>query len=146
MGGWEFSQWQGDVTGSANPQSVVVSAHMNVVAQFTRLVTSDTDEAAVVPGRLALSQNWPNPFNPTTTLRYSVPRRDHVLLRVYDVRGRLVVTLVDALHNPGVYKQIWDGRNNTGLRVPSGIYTARLRLRSAAALQSGPRVKMVLIH
>jgi hypothetical protein len=76
----------------------------------------------------ALSQNYPNPFNPTTTIEFTVgpgvSRR--VSLVVYDVRGARVRTLFDGSLRSGVYQQVWDGINDHGQRVGSGIYFYRL--------------------
>ena len=75
-----------------------------------------------------LAQNYPNPFNPSTAIRYSIRSPGHVTLRVYDVRGRLVATLVDKEQAPRAegYKIDWRGRSNTGGNVTSGVYFYRL--------------------
>ncbi len=75
---------------------------------------------------IQLNQNHPNPFNPTTDIVFSLPNRQHVLLRVYDARGRLVRTLLDADAGPGSQTVRWDGRNTGGYEVPSGLYFYRL--------------------
>jgi hypothetical protein len=74
----------------------------------------------------SLSQNRPNPFNPATTIEYTVARRGRVSLRVYDVAGRLARTLVDDDKDAGVHRATWDGRNDGGGRVASGVYFYRL--------------------
>jgi hypothetical protein len=85
-----------------------------------------------IPGVGSLGQNYPNPFNPETTIRFEVPGgengRAHVSLRVYDLRGRLVRTLVDEELLPGRHEVVWDGRDEEGRRVPSGLYLYRLGL------------------
>jgi hypothetical protein len=73
-----------------------------------------------------LSQNHPNPFNPLTTISFSLPRESLVSLRVFDLRGRLVRTLLDEQRAAGVHTVIWDGRDQGGGRVASGPYVARL--------------------
>jgi hypothetical protein len=82
--------------------------------------------AAGLPRAYSLSQNYPNPFNPMTTIGFEVPIRSsgasNVALRVYDIRGRLVRTLIDEPVEPGVYQIGWDGRDVNGIRVASGIY------------------------
>jgi len=80
-----------------------------------------------VPSQTALRQNHPNPFNPTTTIEYSLTGSGRVSLRVYDVTGRLVRTLVDGEKGRGVYAQVWDGRNDRGESVVTGVYFYRLR-------------------
>ncbi len=69
-----------------------------------------------------LHQNYPNPFNPTTQVRYDVDGRTRVRIAVYDVRGALVRTLVDAERSTGSYVAIWDGRADNGSRAASGVY------------------------
>ena len=76
--------------------------------------------------RLALDQNVPNPFNPTTTIGFSLPRTGPVKLQVFDVRGRLVRTLLDEARSAGTYEVKWDGRDEGGRRAASGVYLYRL--------------------
>jgi subtilisin family serine protease len=73
-----------------------------------------------------LQQNIPNPFNPTTTIRFSISRRARVTLVIYDVAGRRVRILVDDERDPNRYAVTWDGRNAQGARASSGIYFYRL--------------------
>jgi hypothetical protein len=78
------------------------------------------------PPEFSLEQNRPNPFNPATQIFYRVPAAGPVKLAVYDVRGRLVATLVDGISQPGVFDAWWDGTDTSGLRVGSGVYFYRL--------------------
>jgi hypothetical protein len=75
-----------------------------------------------------LDPNYPNPFNPTTTIRYSIRSQGHVSLRVYDVTGALVRTLVHEVQTPRAegFEIEWDGSSNAGSRVASGVYFYRL--------------------
>lgn len=75
---------------------------------------------------LDLGQNLPNPFNPFTTMAYSIPRRSHVSLAVYDAQGRRVATLVDGIQEAGRHVASWNGEGDDGARATSGIYFARL--------------------
>lgn len=83
-----------------------------------------------VPDDFSLGQNYPNPFNPTTRIQYEIPARIanavHVQLKVYNLLGELVRELVDELKNPGQYTVEWDGRNNLGEPVSSGVYIYQL--------------------
>ncbi len=79
-----------------------------------------------LPRTFALFQNYPNPFNPMTTLSFSIPERRDVTLRVYDLRGRKVRELLHRTFMPGHYSVQWDGRDDQGARVASGIYLYRL--------------------
>lgn len=73
-----------------------------------------------------LAQNVPNPFNPTTQLGYQIAGGVHVTLAVYDVAGKLVRTLVDKQQSAGAYTETWDGHDNKGRLVSSGVYFYRL--------------------
>ncbi len=81
---------------------------------------------ADVPQQLRLAHCSPNPFNPATTLRFSVPARGHVQLQIYDLRGRLVKKLVDGTVEAGWHEVVWRGRNAAGQSVASGTYISRL--------------------
>lgn len=71
----------------------------------------------------SLGNNYPNPFNPVTSIPYSVLRKTHVDIRVYNVCGQLVRTLVNGVRSPGrIYEITWDGTNNRGTPVASGVY------------------------
>jgi Ca-activated chloride channel family protein len=88
-----------------------------------------------VPENFRLHQNYPNPFNPGTRILYQVGRTARVSIRIYNLRGELVRTLVDAVHRANTYWVFWDGRAQSGQRVPAGIYFYELRVdgRRAAA-------------
>jgi hypothetical protein len=77
---------------------------------------------AGLPRVAALSQNFPNPFNPSTSINYEVPTRSQVSIKIYDVRGRLVQTLVNDVREAGSYSVQWNGRDSSGEQVSSGIY------------------------
>ena len=78
-------------------------------------------------GRLAIRQNAPNPFNPTTRIAFNVPdNAGHVTLTVYDVSGRVVKHLVDEPLTAGPHTVSWNGRDDGGKDLASGVYFARL--------------------
>ncbi len=81
---------------------------------------------AGVPAVFALRGNHPNPFNPATTIAFDVPRPGHVTLRIYDLSGRLVRTLVDEALPAAAHSRLWDGTDGTGRRVASGAYYYQL--------------------
>jgi ketosteroid isomerase-like protein len=82
-----------------------------------------------LPAGFSLLSSFPNPFNPATTIQYTIPagRSEHFTLKVYDLRGALVKTLVDGSGHPGNYSVLWDGRDQTGNIVSSGMYLYRLQ-------------------
>jgi flagellar hook assembly protein FlgD len=93
--------------------------------------TSVDEEPASVPPQFSLGQNYPNPFNPSTSIRYTVGSRQTsapLTLRIYNIRGQLVRILVDGEIEPGNHQAMWDGRNDKGEEVSSGIYFYRLAM------------------
>lgn len=78
------------------------------------------------PLAFSLNAAHPNPFQPATTIEYSIPAKSHVTLVVYDVRGCRVRTLVHAEKNPGLHRNTWNGLNDKGTEVGSGVYFIRL--------------------
>ncbi len=104
-----------------NLTSQSVGAGRITVLNFDMLATgveSDSD----VPRHFSLSQNYPNPFNPSTTIRYELPRRSRVMLRIFNLLGQVVATLVDEEKTAGRYEWFWDARN-----LASGLYFYRLQ-------------------
>jgi len=98
-----------------------------VVGVEEKLVESETH-----PLVYSLSQNYPNPFSSLTAISYSIAksavggRSSAISLKVYDLTGRLVRTLVDRSQEPGYYKVSWDGRDDSGKQVAPGIYFYKL--------------------
>jgi flagellar hook assembly protein FlgD len=74
----------------------------------------------------ALAQNYPNPFNPQTTISFTLAQRARVRLSIYDVNGALVRTLANEVQPGGAHQVTWDGRNETGQQVASGVYFYQL--------------------
>ena len=101
---------------------------------------SDVDQAGT-PRVDYLSQNFPNPFNPTTGIEFGLSARSVVALRIYDAAGRLVRTLVDEAMPAGKHVKIWDGRTGAGAEAASGIYFYRLNAGAFAETR-----KMVLLR
>jgi len=80
----------------------------------------------ITPRTTSLMQNYPNPFNPTTEIAYTLAKTDHVMLNIYDGMGRLVRALVNEYVEAGQYRITWDGKNDSGEQLPTGIYLCRL--------------------
>lgn len=106
-------------------------------------VTTDVDDYQFgeLPDGFALQQNYPNPFNPTTIIEYTLPRRLHVRVDVFNLLGERVVTLENAERSAGTYQLEWDGRDAIGSAVASGIYFYRLNLGDQQASR-----KMILLR
>lgn len=91
------------------------------------MVTSVTGGLKTPPAVFALEQNYPNPFNPETTIKYQLPRKSEVKLTIYSILGQEVRTLVIEDKKAGFYQVIWNGRDNAGIPVASGLYFYQLR-------------------
>jgi hypothetical protein len=105
------------------------------VVTFAPAPAASVATAGLVPSRFELAQNFPNPFNPRTTIRYSIPAETHVHLGVYDLLGREVATLVDTRQAPGRYDVGFDGS-----RLASGMYVYHL---TAGAFSSAKKLVLV---
>jgi V8-like Glu-specific endopeptidase len=92
------------------------------------------------PSEFALLGNYPNPFNPSTTIRYTLAEEARVTLKVYNTLGQEVATLVDEIQSPGYRAAFWNGRNGAGETVTSGIYLYRIQAGSIVRTE-----KMVLM-
>jgi len=78
------------------------------------------------PDRFILTQNYPNPFNPQTTIKYAIPKDCFVEIIIYNTRGEKIRQLVNTYQSTGLYTVSWDGYNNSGRKVSSGIYYYKL--------------------
>jgi hypothetical protein len=103
----------------------IVSNRRLVVIEGDSIVTS-APEAVEHPRVDMLHQNFPNPFNPTTTIQYDIAQPGRVTLRIYDVSGALVRVLEGRYRSPGRYRVDWNGQNDRGDQVASGVYFCRL--------------------
>jgi hypothetical protein len=89
--------------------------------QVVKKLPTAVSGGAELPSTFLLEQNYPNPFNPTTTIRFAIPRSAHVTLKVYDLLGSEVATLVEGLHGAGSYQQRFDAS-----LLSSGVYICKL--------------------
>ncbi len=80
------------------------------------------EENNIIPKAFYLSQNYPNPFNPTTNISYGLPKDSDVRVDIFNLLGQRIITLVDEHQNAGVKSVIWDGKDNAGKAVSSGVY------------------------
>lgn len=99
---------------------------VDVSDELGRRVLFETAPVSVAPLRLALDQNCPNPFNPTTAITYTVPVKERVSLEVYDARGARVAVLVSGDEERGVRTVQWNGTDGRGRPAASGVYFCRL--------------------
>ncbi|SVE43797.1 uncharacterized protein METZ01_LOCUS496651, partial [marine metagenome] len=84
------------------------------------------DNFYLQPETFGLDNAYPNPFNPSTEISYSVSEGGMVDLVVYDVLGRKISTLISAYHEPNRYRAVWNGTDENGFKVPAGVYFYRM--------------------
>ena len=115
-----------DVDGDGRAEAIVACQVQTVLIKWVGPDTATPQAQLNSDATLRIAQNAPNPFNPQTTIRYSLPTTVAVSLRIFDVQGRLVRTLVDAREAAGDYAIQWDGKDDHGLAAGSGTYFYRL--------------------
>ena len=127
--GW--TQFYVDVTVPENSKSLDVRLHP--LGRFQGTVYMDAlqvekiggitgVETELLPSSYSLFQNYPNPFNPTTLISYALPKSSSVTVKIYDMLGREIKTLVNADQNAGINTVQWNGDNNYGAKVATGTY------------------------
>ncbi|MFH0736604.1 MAG: T9SS type A sorting domain-containing protein, partial [bacterium] len=129
----------GDIAGTGDKlfHSVVIKQSENgsligaiYLDDMQKDILTDIDEnldLQTIPNTYALAQNFPNPFNPTTQIRFNLPEASVVSLAVYNVLGQKVNTLINNKDfNSGSFNVIWNGKNEFGVTVPSGVYFYRI--------------------
>jgi len=100
---------------------VLVEFGQTTTVNFVLDATS-TDDPDIPVVATALNGNYPNPFNPETTISYSVKEAGRVRLEIYNIKGQLVRTLVDEDQTTGHYKQVFNSKDNRGRSISSGVY------------------------
>ncbi|MCB0315264.1 MAG: T9SS type A sorting domain-containing protein, partial [Calditrichaeota bacterium] len=113
--------WVDGYNGATSGYTLSVSGGL---AKFTNSGPEKSDR--IIPEVFSLGQNYPNPFNPTTSIQVAVPEKALVTLEIYDITGRKIQTLLNDEQEPGVYTVSWDGTNQFGEKVSSGIYFYRM--------------------
>ena len=103
--------------------------------------TGIEDENPQIPLVFSMKQNYPNPFNPKTEICFDLPESEHVVLKIYDILGSEVCTLINKEYAAGRYKIHWDGRDNTGNSMSSNIYIYHMKAGSYHAVK-----KMLLMR
>ncbi|MBU2493799.1 MAG: T9SS type A sorting domain-containing protein, partial [Bacteroidetes bacterium] len=134
---FDWTQFYVDVTVPEGSKSLSVRLHP--LGRFSGTVymdgleikkvneVTDINEQSALPSEYSLQQNYPNPFNPTTVINYSLPVSSNVTLKIYDMLGREVRSLVNTQQNAGTYNIYWAGTNNYGTHVSSGTYIYVIR-------------------
>ena len=128
---------------SLNPEllNVVCSYPSQDSPATVNTTVASADEGSILPSEYALFQNYPNPFNPSTQIAFDVPTSEFVMLRVYNLLGQDVQTLINKSMTPGRYTVEWNGSDMLNNDVASGVYFYELRGKSFIS-----RKKMLLIR
>ncbi|MDD4309707.1 MAG: T9SS type A sorting domain-containing protein [Candidatus Cloacimonetes bacterium] len=129
----EFRIWAGDkkeivLKPASVYEDMVLSQENHLYPElnaFRHVHLKQNDENA--PAVFALEGNYPNPFNPSTTVRFSIPNEGKVKLSIYNIRGQKVADLIDGELSAGIHQAIWQGKDNGGRSIASGIYFAKLQ-------------------
>jgi len=117
-----------------------MEAAVQAEQKYDIVTAVDDDGGAPLPAAFTLDQNHPNPFNPTTTISFTLPKTMTARLDVFDILGRTVRTLHDGPMTAGTHALVWDGKDGEGRAAASGIYFYRLR-----AGDAGQTRKMILV-
>jgi hypothetical protein len=110
---------------SSGANNQLTSGFWNKKLSYTDV--DDQENPSGLPKEFALFQNYPNPFNPQTNIEYALPKGSQVNLVVYNILGQKIRTLVDEFQNAGMKKVMWDGKDQRGNEIPSGIYFYKLK-------------------
>ncbi len=130
-------QWQSSLVGD----KVALVIRVDRIYAFDPQIPTAIEPPDPTPGTFQLSQNYPNPFNPLTNMEFGIGNAEWVKLTVYDVLGRKVRTLVNERKLPGTYTVQWNGTNDAGQPVASGVYLYRLQAANHTLVR-----KMLLIR
>jgi WD40 repeat protein len=132
LAGWDQTVYAWDLTGTWNAATALWPTYAHDVQRSGSSYTPQTptnanEQSASVPARFAVHANVPNPFNPSTTIRFDLPQPGKVIVDIYDVRGHLVVNLLAAQRAAGQQQVTWNGRDARGRTAGSGIYWYRVQ-------------------
>jgi parallel beta-helix repeat protein len=116
----------------------------DVTAEAGQIVMNVSDVAAL-PTVFALEQNYPNPFNPSTTIKYQLPEAGTVRIAIYNMLGQQVRTMVSGQQSPGYYALQWNGTDDNGRTLSSGMYIYRMEVVTASKTKFVNTKKMVLV-
>ena len=114
---------------SYDDQAVYDTADVVILATGPVGVECDPEcqDPRAIPTEYTLRQNFPNPFNPTTTIRYALPTTAKVDLNIFSILGQKLITLESTVRSAGIYTATWDGRDSRGKQVPGGLYFYQLK-------------------
>ena len=124
--GYVFSSWSGDVPEANkfdNPLSLLMDSDKRIQPVFNFVTGIETSDS---PYKYALESNFPNPFNPVTKIQFSLKEACFVNIIIYNILGKEVCTLISKPMKKGNHCCLWDGSNNAGKQVSTGVYFYKL--------------------
>jgi hypothetical protein len=134
-----------DLTGIVTQYSTTYEV-TPVLTTDVQIVTGVTTTTTTIPKSYELSNNYPNPFNPSTTVSFGLPSQSHVMVKVYSILGQEVATLLDGVQEAGYHNAVWNGKNSSGMQAASGVYLLRVIAQSTSGNASFTQVrKMILL-
>lgn len=131
--GKSWYSFNGSTWGSLEPYAVDVTIRARTSVNAVLAIDGTGDDPDLeplggdLPRELAIDSAWPNPFNPATNITYHLPRSGPATVTVYDLKGRQVRTLIDGSQEAGSRTVVWDGRDDSGVAVPSGVYFCQVQ-------------------
>ncbi|MCB0291554.1 MAG: T9SS type A sorting domain-containing protein, partial [Calditrichaeota bacterium] len=135
-----------DCAFAGNNSAIAVGEGGTILRNDALLTALPMPKAPQLPRTLVLGQNYPNPFNPTTVISYQLSVVSDVSLAIYDLQGKKVAGLVDARQRGGSYQVQWNGRDDAGRPVSSGVYFYRIVARFADGRNAAETRKMLLLR
>jgi hypothetical protein len=124
----------GQQTGKIVFADNTVATHDTISVTGNGILTSVGRLGGAIPKEYQLHENYPNPFNPTTTILYDLPQQSRVTIKIYSILGQQIATLVDGIVTAGYHQAIWSGVQDNGMSVAGGVYFFRI---SAQSLEKG---------
>jgi hypothetical protein len=117
---------------STYPEDALTEAAILTMSQYNESLEEFlvNGSSAEIPDKPVLFDNFPNPFNPTTVIRFSIPDNERITLRVYDILGRVVAVLADDIYESGTHQITFDAS-----RLPSGVYFSRIDFAGQSLVQ-----------
>lgn len=114
--------------GDADRKTLYITAGHSLYRIRLAMATGMQNHGSLQLKKFELYPNYPNPFNPSTEIRYTLLKTEHVKLIIYDISGQKVKTLIDAVQSPGTYNFVWNAATNEGKQIASGTYLACLSI------------------
>ena len=146
---WLIDMQNGNTFNIGHDRSIskIVSISTQMVNRYKLVYGNDAEVeslvkaiVALIPKEFSLGHNYPNPFNPSTTIPFTISSPGLAAVTIYDVNGRQIKQIVNENFKPGFYSRVWDGKNSNGIPVSRGVYYYGLRTKTFNSFK-----KMILI-